>query len=62
MKALEKDRTRRYATTNDFARDIQRYLHDEAVEACPPSTVYRVRSSRAAIRLPSSRLWRSAWL
>ena len=43
MKALEKDRTRRYATTNDFARDIQRYLHDEAVEACPPSTVYRVR-------------------
>ena len=30
MKALEKDRTRRYETANDFARDIQRYLHDEA--------------------------------
>jgi len=43
MKALEKDRTRRYETANDFARDIQRYLHDEAVEACPPSTVYRLR-------------------
>ena len=43
MKALEKDRTRRYETANDFARDIQRYLNDEAVEACPPSTVYRLR-------------------
>ena len=43
MKALEKDRTRRYQTANEFARDIQRYLHDEAVEACPPSTIYRLR-------------------
>ncbi len=43
MKALEKDRTRRYQTANDFARDIQRYLDDEPVEACPPSTAYRVR-------------------
>jgi serine/threonine protein kinase/tetratricopeptide (TPR) repeat protein len=43
MKAMEKDRTRRYQTANDFARDIQRYLHNEAVEACPPSTIYRLR-------------------
>ena len=43
MKALEKDRTRRYQTANDVARDIERYLHDEAVEACPPSTIYRLR-------------------
>ena len=43
MKALEKDRTRRYETANDFARDVQRYLDDEAVEACPPSTIYRLR-------------------
>jgi serine/threonine protein kinase/Tfp pilus assembly protein PilF len=43
MKALEKDRTRRYETANDFARDIQRYLQDEPVEACPPSTAYRLR-------------------
>jgi tetratricopeptide (TPR) repeat protein len=43
MKALEKDRSRRYATAADLARDIERYLHDEAVEACPPSTAYRVR-------------------
>jgi serine/threonine protein kinase/tetratricopeptide (TPR) repeat protein len=43
MKALEKDRTRRYETANDFARDIQRYLADEPVEACPPSTGYKLR-------------------
>ena len=43
MKALEKDRTRRYETAKDFARDIQRYLSDEAVEACPPSRAYRLR-------------------
>jgi serine/threonine protein kinase len=43
MKALEKDRTRRYESATDFARDIQRYLRNEAVEACPPSTVYRLK-------------------
>jgi tetratricopeptide (TPR) repeat protein len=43
MKALEKDRTRRYETANGLARDIQRYLSDEPVEACPPSAVYRLR-------------------
>ena len=43
MKALEKDRTRRYETANGFARDIQRYLADEPVEACPPSAGYRLR-------------------
>ena len=42
MKALEKDRNRRYATANAFARDIQRYLADEPVEACPPSAGYRL--------------------
>jgi eukaryotic-like serine/threonine-protein kinase len=43
QKALEKDRSRRYATANGFARDIQRYLADEIVEARPPSTAYRLR-------------------
>src|SRR5207248_5196419 len=43
MRALEKDRGRRYETANGFARDIQRYLADEAVEACPPGAGYRVR-------------------
>ncbi|MBX7105982.1 MAG: tetratricopeptide repeat protein [Gemmataceae bacterium] len=43
LKALEKDRTRRYETANGLARDIQRYLSDEPVEACPPSATYRLR-------------------
>ncbi len=41
MKALEKDRTRRYETAAAFAADVQRHLNDEAVEACPPSTLYK---------------------
>ena len=43
MKALEKSRTRRYETANGFARDVQRYLDGDAVEACPPSAGYRLR-------------------
>jgi serine/threonine protein kinase/tetratricopeptide (TPR) repeat protein len=43
MKCLEKDRGRRYATANDLASDVQRYLADEAVQACPPSAGYRLR-------------------
>ena len=42
MKALEKDRNRRYGTANDFSADIGRYLDNEAVAARPPSTSYRV--------------------
>src|SRR5205809_499589 len=45
MKALEKDRGRRYETANGFAMDVQRYLQDEAVHACPPSARYRFRKS-----------------
>ncbi len=41
MKCLEKHRERRYETANALARDIQRYLADEAVEARPPSADYR---------------------
>jgi serine/threonine protein kinase/WD40 repeat protein len=43
MKALEKDRNRRYETANGFAMDIQRYLASEPVQACPPSARYRLR-------------------
>src|SRR5207247_1028189 len=43
MKALEKDRRRRYETANALARDLERYLNEEPVEACPPSAVYRLR-------------------
>jgi serine/threonine protein kinase/WD40 repeat protein len=43
MKCLEKDRNRRYETANGLVADIQCYLSDEPVQACPPSTVYRFR-------------------
>ena len=41
MKCLEKDRSRRYETVNALVADVRRYLNDEAVQACPPSTWYR---------------------
>jgi serine/threonine protein kinase/tetratricopeptide (TPR) repeat protein len=43
MRALEKDRARRYETASALAADVQRYLADEPVLAGPPSKVYRVR-------------------
>jgi WD40 repeat protein/serine/threonine protein kinase len=43
MRALEKERTRRYETANGLARDLQHYLADESVEACPPTARYRLR-------------------
>jgi serine/threonine protein kinase len=52
MRALEKDRSRRYETANGFAKDIQRYLADEAVEACPPSTAYRLRKFARRYKAP----------
>src|SRR5262249_15424138 len=59
MKALEKDRRRRYETANDFAADVMRYLTDQPVEACPPSPWYRaskvMRRNRAVI-IPTAAL------
>jgi len=53
MKALEKDRTRRYGSPNEFAADLRRHLDHEPVMAGPPSPVYRtrkfVRRHRAAV-------------
>jgi serine/threonine protein kinase len=53
MKALDKDRTRRYETPSALAQDVERHLADEPVEACPPSRGYRlrkfVRKHRAAV-------------
>jgi WD40 repeat protein len=43
MKALEKDRNRRYDSANGFAADVQRFLAGEPVQAVPPSTGYRLR-------------------
>jgi tetratricopeptide (TPR) repeat protein len=45
MKALEKDRTRRYESTNGLALDIQRHLNNEPVAARPPSVLYRLQKS-----------------
>jgi WD40 repeat protein/serine/threonine protein kinase len=57
MKALEKDRRRRYETANDFASDLMRYLADEPVQACPPSLGYRLskytRRHRAVLAMVS---------
>jgi serine/threonine protein kinase/tetratricopeptide (TPR) repeat protein len=43
MKCLEKERARRYETANGLARDLEHYLADEPVQACPPSAAYRFR-------------------
>ncbi len=42
MKALEKDRTRRYETASNFAEDVSNYLTGDIVAARPPSTAYRI--------------------
>ena len=44
MKALEKDRTRRYASPSELSADVGRYLRNEPVEASPPGTTYRLRT------------------
>jgi serine/threonine protein kinase/WD40 repeat protein len=55
LKALEKDRSRRYQSAMGLAEDVGRYLRDEQVHACPPSWGYRLgktlRKHRAAITL-----------
>ena len=59
MKALEKDRNRRYETANAFAADVERDLKDEPVEAGPPSAFYRLRkfARRNSSRLAGAGLW-----
>ncbi|GAH58005.1 unnamed protein product, partial [marine sediment metagenome] len=52
MKAMEKDRTRRYETANEFAADIARHLGDEPVVAGPPSMGYRMRKFVRRNRAP----------
>ncbi|GJM22888.1 MAG: hypothetical protein DHS20C15_28030 [Planctomycetota bacterium] len=57
MRALEKDRERRYPTASDLALDVQRALADEPVSACPPSRSYQlskfVRRNRAVLAAAS---------
>ncbi len=52
MRALEKDRARRYETASGLARDVERYLADEPVEACPPTARYRLRKLARKYRVP----------
>jgi WD40 repeat protein/serine/threonine protein kinase len=52
MRCLEKDRTRRYDTASALARDVERYLGDEPVEACPPTLGYRLRKISRKYRTP----------
>ncbi len=57
MRAMEKDRTRRYPSASEFAEDLRRFLRDEPVAACPPSAVYVlskfVRRHRTFVRAAS---------
>jgi serine/threonine protein kinase/Flp pilus assembly protein TadD len=66
MKALDKDRNRRYESASAFAADVQRYLHDEPVLACPPSAWYRsrkfVRRHRTALTMAGMVLFLIAFL
>ena len=52
MKALEKDRTRRFDTASSLAADVRRYLNDEPIEARPPSTTYRLTKFTRRHRMP----------
>jgi serine/threonine protein kinase len=52
LKAMDKDRTRRYETANGLAMDIRRYLKDEPVIAGPPSAAYRFRKFAKRNKLP----------
>ena len=60
MKAIEKDRTRRYETANAFAADIGRYLSDEPVQAAAPSSTYKfkkfARRNKAAFSVAAAML------
>src|SRR5262245_12589461 len=52
MKSLEKERSRRYEAANGLVRDIERFMHDEPVEAGPPSAMYRLRKLARKYRMP----------
>ncbi len=52
LKCLEKDRGRRYQAASGLARDLEHYLADEPVEACPPTAGYRLRKAMHKYRMP----------
>lgn len=54
MKALDRDRERRYASASEFAEDLRRYLDGDPVVACPPSWAYRFRKTARQYRVELS--------
>ena len=52
LKAMDKDRQRRYATASELALDIRHFLKGDPVDACPPSTIYRARKFVCKHRFP----------
>ncbi len=61
MKALEKDRARRYETANGLAMDVRRYLSGEPVLAAPPSTAYRLQKFVREHQCGARRRRHSSW-
>ena len=61
MKCLEKDRNRRYETVGALVADVQRYLNDQPIEACPPSAWYRFCKLARVIAAPWSPYQSSSW-
>ena len=61
MKCLEKDRNRRYETASGLAADVQRYLNDEPVQACPPSALLSASASSPRRNKAASAVSASAW-
>jgi serine/threonine protein kinase len=51
MKAIERDRDRRYSSASEFAEDVRRFLQGEPVVACPPSWFYRARKTASHYRV-----------
>jgi serine/threonine protein kinase len=65
MKALEKDRGRRYDSANGLALDVERYLRNEVVAAGPPSAAYRLRKFWQSLDRGTQVIWKVAgtlWL
>ncbi len=61
MKALEKDRTRRYETANGLMMDLQRHLKNEPVLARPPSNLYRLQKTVRRNKLAFAAVGAVAW-
>jgi hypothetical protein len=57
MKAMEKDRTRRYETASSLAADVRHFLREEPIEARPPSPLYRFRKFARRHKVTITTVW-----